>query len=297
MGSFGPRMVCEAPAAERPPPSGSLINVSCSAIIRVRVLEVDLWTPRDLLKKVYLYIVFIAPLLDYIQRVLDFLVVDLVDVQQHQPEHVVVQVRQGQVHPGQDLAPQLFRLLLRRDFLYEVSDLRVFDPQLFLHGHYHGPFGFHDILWADLADVLPEELISLEKARALLAGYEVDPPKFPRPDHIVAQQEVLDIDQGELAVPMEVGEAVAWFAGYCVGVVYTQRRHRRFWIRDLFRDRPRGGEYYRIFLHLTNPSDRDDEQFYNYMRMSYNGCDEREALILPHLTGAILVPTEYRERG
>ncbi|CAG0884581.1 unnamed protein product [Cyprideis torosa] len=32
----------------------SLINVSCSAIIRVRVLEVDLWTPRDLLKKVAL---------------------------------------------------------------------------------------------------------------------------------------------------------------------------------------------------------------------------------------------------
>ncbi|CAG0897969.1 unnamed protein product [Cyprideis torosa] len=43
-----------APNCPTTPDERSLINVSCSATIRVRVLEVDLWTPRDLLKKVAL---------------------------------------------------------------------------------------------------------------------------------------------------------------------------------------------------------------------------------------------------
>jgi hypothetical protein len=45
----------------------------------------------------------------------------------------------------------------------------------------------------------------------------------------------------------------------------THRAHRRFWVRPMFANRRKYSEYYTLFeKELQN----DDDQFYNYVRMS-----------------------------
>ena len=58
-------------------------------------------------------------------------------------------------------------------------------------------------------------------------------------------------------------------------------RYRQIWTRDHFLLRTERGEYHRTFLYLKE--NRDDELFWNYMRMSYTTFDALKDMVAQEL--------------
>ena len=72
-------------------------------------------------------------------------------------------------------------------------------------------------------------------------------------------------------------------------LLLRRRRPCKIWSREHFLLRTERGEYHRTFLYLKE--NRDDELFWNYMRMSYSTFD-----VLKRLVAEDLEPTKNNFR-